>query len=69
MRNLNQELQIKEISEHRKEECIHYDTCLSEASALLWPSFSCKECMNYCADTEHRIISYERAAPPLAWDL
>ena len=67
MQRLKHELQIKEITEHRKDDCVHYDDCLSEASALLWTSFSCKDCKYYHAH-EGSIISYERACTPLAWE-
>lgn len=67
MQKLNNELNIQEISEHRKDDCVHYDTCLTEASALLWPSFSCKDCSNY-ACSSRRMMSYERACTPLAWE-
>ncbi|MBN2802125.1 MAG: hypothetical protein JXR91_03425 [Deltaproteobacteria bacterium] len=68
MQKLNHELQLKEINIHRKEECVHYDDCLTEASALLWPSFSCKGCESYhCHHTN--ILSYERASTPLAWEV
>ncbi|MBN2339841.1 MAG: hypothetical protein JXX29_12305 [Deltaproteobacteria bacterium] len=67
MQKLNHELHIQEINEHRKDDCVHYDTCLTEASALLWPSFSCKDCSNYSCSSR-RMISYERACTPLAWE-
>ncbi len=68
MQKLDHELQYQETNEHRRESCIHYDSCLTEASALLWPSFSCKDCLNFCAHSEANIISYERACTPLAWE-
>ena len=67
MKRLEQPLEIAGVCEHRREECIHYMGCLEEASALLWPSFSCRECPLYAFGGDP-VVSYERAASPLAWD-
>jgi len=67
MKRLEQPLEIARVCEHRHEECIHYNSCLEEASALLWPSFSCKSCPQYALGGTP-VMSYERAASPLAWD-
>jgi hypothetical protein len=68
MKRLDQPLEIKAVQIHRREECIHYDRCLEEASALLWPSFSCAGCKLYFS-RHAGPTRYERAACALGWDL
>jgi hypothetical protein len=67
MKRMEQTLEITAVGEHRHEECIHYMACLEEASALLWPSFSCRDCPLFAFGGEP-IVSYERSASPLAWN-
>ena len=67
MKKIKRPLDIKGVTEHRREDCVHYDGCLEEASAMLWPSFSCAGCKHFVVK-EKPIPSYERAASPLAWD-
>jgi hypothetical protein len=67
MKKINRLLDMKAVEEHRREDCLHYDGCLEEASALLWPSFSCCGCKLF----EERIEPaprFEQCASPLAWD-
>ncbi|MCC6221077.1 MAG: hypothetical protein IT291_07550 [Deltaproteobacteria bacterium] len=37
----------------RRFECPHYETCLSLAAALDWPSFTCRNC---CGDTNKKLM-------------
>ena len=67
MKKVNRPLEIRAVREHRREDCIHYEGCLEEASALLWPSFSCEGCKLFAPKKESE-KQHERAASPLAWD-
>jgi hypothetical protein len=67
MKKIDRPLDLKRVNAHRKENCIHYASCLEEASAMLWPSFSCAGCKQYMTKGRE-INSYERAASPLAWE-
>jgi L-rhamnose mutarotase len=69
MQKINHPLELDMIDEHRKEDCINYSCCLDEASTLLWASFSCKGCTNYCKSSASTIQRYERNATPLAWEV
>lgn len=68
MKKIMRTLNLESVKFHRRESCAHYESCLEEASALLWPSFSCEGCKLYTAKRA-RQICYERAASPLAWDI
>ena len=68
MKKVTRPLEFDSISSHRKEDCARYAACLSEASALLWQSFSCCECQHYCP-TNVEQLSYEKACSPLAWEV
>lgn len=68
MKKVFRPLDLQSVNIHRKEECLHYDSCLDEASLLLWPSFSCEGCPLYSPSNETPIC-YERAASPLAWEV
>lgn len=67
MKRLEHPLEVRTVCRHRREECVHYDMCLKEASALLWPSFSCADCKLYFG-RHGGLVRYERAASPLGWD-
>jgi hypothetical protein len=67
MKKMNRLLEVRAVGEHRREDCVHYEACLEEASALLWPSFSCCGCRLFEARTEPE-RSFEQYASPLAWD-
>lgn len=41
---LEQDLEIEEVMNHRNEECPYYEECLRYAAALHWRSFSCILC-------------------------
>ena len=69
MRKVNQPLKIENVRIHRREECIHYDVCLEEASALMWQSFSCKGCRFFSEKKGGAAPIYERSASPLAWEV
>jgi len=68
MKKIDQPLEMTNVLEHRREECIHYASCLEEASAMLWQSFSCAECKQFLRDVRPS-PSYHRAASPLAWEI
>ncbi len=68
MKKIEHPLDIKSVEEHRRENCVHYASCLEEASAMLWPSFSCSNCRQYTKTPARAVSSYERATSPLAWD-
>lgn len=67
MKRIENPLDMNTVNLHRREECIHYASCLEEASAMLWPSFSCAGCKQY-AEAEAPVPTYDRAASPLAWE-
>ena len=68
MKKIFHPLKLDSVNAHRKEDCLHYDGCLEEASALLWPSFSCKGCPLYNPqDIKH--IHQEGATSPLGWEV
>ncbi len=67
MKKIERPLDLNSIESHRREDCVHYRQCLEEASALLWPSFSCKDCKLFFLKKAEP-VRYERAASPLAWD-
>ena len=68
MRKINETLKLDAVRAHRREDCIHYEICLEEASALMWQSFSCKGCEHF-SPKACKSVSYERAASPLAWEV
>ena len=68
MKKIDRTLELDAVRSHRREDCLHYSNCLDEASALLWPSFSCEECERY-RQVEVEKLSYEKAASPLAWEV
>ncbi|MDD5309668.1 MAG: hypothetical protein PHU25_20305 [Deltaproteobacteria bacterium] len=68
MKRLERTLDYGTVTDHRRENCVHYEGCLEEASALLWQSFSCSECRLFMRRPS-LILSYERAASPLAWEV
>ena len=68
MKKVSRTLDLDSIPVHRREECLHYESCLDEASALLWPSFSCYGCALYC-EKKLEPHSYERASSALAWEV
>jgi len=69
MQRLRHPLDLQAVPKHRHEECQHYEECLEHASALLWPSFSCRECRSFVTKAERPYQSNGRCASPLAWDL
>ncbi|MCP4605924.1 MAG: hypothetical protein GY847_36330 [Proteobacteria bacterium] len=68
MKKITRPLNLESVTTHRREECVHYEGCLEEASALLWPSFSCDGCKLFMAKSGEPMC-YERAASPLAWEV
>ena len=68
MKKVCRPLTIDTVKAHRKEDCVHYEGCLEEASALLWPSFSCDGCEQFSAK-RNESREFERAASPLGWDM
>jgi len=68
MKKMDNPLNIRNAEKHRKENCIHYASCLEEASAMLWPSFSCVECKHF-TKSEKRMPDYNRSASPLGWEI
>lgn len=68
MKKIMRPLDLDAIKRHRKEHCVHYEACLEEASALLWPSFSCEGCKLFSAKGT-RPVCHSRAATPLAWEI
>ena len=69
MRRVDQPLKIENVRIHRREECVHYEVCLEEASALMWQSFSCKGCQFYAEKEGDALPRYERSTSPLAWEV
>ena len=68
MKKLENPLEMRNVSEHRKENCIHYASCLEEASAMLWPSFSCRSCRHF-TESSRRLPRYNSSASPLGWEI
>jgi len=68
MKKMENPLDMRNVSRHRKENCIHYASCLEEASAMLWPSFSCERCKHF-AESERSSQDYNRSASPLGWEI
>ncbi len=68
MKKICRPLTLETVNAHRREECLHYESCLEEASALLWPSFSCDGCGLFVAKTTDNVC-HERSASPLAWEV
>jgi len=68
MKKINRPLNLESVMEHRRENCVHYEGCLDEASALLWQSFSCDGCQLF-AERIAEPVYYEKAASPLAWEV
>jgi hypothetical protein len=68
MKKLERTLEYRTVTDHRRENCVHYEGCLEEASALLWQSFSCRECQMF-SRRPSPVLSYDRAASPLAWEV
>jgi hypothetical protein len=71
MRKVNRPLEFESVCSHRREDCIRYAGCLSEASALLWQSFSCDECELYTPADMESLESrwHQKACSPLAWEV
>ncbi|MDJ0762389.1 MAG: hypothetical protein QNJ97_05315 [Myxococcota bacterium] len=69
MKKIRRPLTLEAVTIHRKETCLHYESCLDQASALLWPSFSCEGCPNYVKAAGSEGMCYEKAASPLAWEV
>jgi len=67
MKKINRLLDLRAVSEHRHDDCLHYEACLEEASALLWPSFSCEGCKVYEKRLE-QACNWHQSCSPLAWD-
>lgn len=65
MKKLEETLDIREISLHRRDDCKNYVCCLSEASAKRWRSFSCLYCENF--EREVRLVPLLRKGIDLAW--
>ena len=68
MQKVERPLKFETVGKHRREDCIHYEGCLEEASALLWPSFSCKGCRLFMG-RKTQTMSYEKSASPLGWEI
>ena len=51
MKKIDFFLDMKNVTAHRRDDCIHYASCLEEASAMLWPSFSCANCKQFTKST------------------
>lgn len=68
MHKIDRPLTLNAVVRHRREECTHYECCLEEASALLWPSFSCEGCRLFSQRTNQPLYC-ERASSPLAWEV
>ena len=64
MKRIENPLDMNTVTLHRREECIHYASCLEEASAMLWPSFSCAGCKQYA---EAEAPSRPTTGPPHPW--
>ena len=65
MRKLEETLDVREISLHRRDDCKHYDGCLNEASTKRWRSFSCLDCNRF--QQEVQLTPRLRRASTLAW--
>ena len=65
MRRLDETLDIREISLHRRDDCKHYDQCLNKASTKRWRSFSCLDCGKF--EREIQLVPRLRRASTLAW--
>jgi len=68
MKKISQPLDFHLVMDHRREDCVHYAGCLEEASAMLWQSFSCKNCKQYSVGSKSTHC-YEKSASPLAWEV
>jgi hypothetical protein len=68
MKKVTRPLEFDSIVAHRKEDCVHYAGCLTEASALLWQSFSCHECEFYTEGSMDHYC-YEKASSAIAWEI
>ncbi|MFO8071403.1 MAG: hypothetical protein R6V85_05965 [Polyangia bacterium] len=68
MKKINRPLEMKNVKRHRREDCVHYEGCLEEASALLWPSFSCEDCKQF-APKRKSIPRNDHCSSPLAWEM
>lgn len=69
MKRVSRPLDVVAVKKHRREECVHYKGCLEEASALLWPSFTCEGCQLFFPRPATDHASYERSASPLGWEI
>ena len=68
MKKMERPLNLDSAVDSRREDCVHYKSCLSEASTLLWASFSCEGCPLFrCATSEGP--RYDRAASALGWEV
>jgi len=65
MRKLEETLDIREITLHRRDDCRFYDRCLNEASTKRWRSFSCLDCKKF--EKQVQLVPRLRRASSLAW--
>jgi hypothetical protein len=69
MQKIPHTLKIEMVRIHRREDCNYYEVCLQEASALMWQSFSCKECRFFSERTVPLPVNCEKSVSPLAWEV
>lgn len=69
MKRIDRSLHADAVQAHRREDCLHYQSCLSEASARLWPSFSCKGCELYHPESKSSSRPFDHASSPQGWDI
>lgn len=51
-KRLREELELDNVNDHRKFDCIFYDLCLDHAAEFRYPSFSCgNNCKYYYKNT------------------
>lgn len=67
MKKVNRLLDLRAVQCNRREDCQHYPACLEEASALLWPSFSCDGCKLF-EERRDSSLRWGQSCSPLAWD-
>ena len=65
MKRLDETLDIREITLHRRDDCKYYERCLNEASTKRWRSFSCLDCNRF--EREAQAAPQLRRASTLAW--
>ncbi len=69
MKKICRPLTLETVDFHRREECLHYEACLEQASALLWPSFSCDGCPNYIVTAADKMMSHDKEVSSLGWEV